>query len=274
MPKINLFSEQWCDIVFEGRPKDYGAYMLRKLSSKRHKIAIITTMLFFLAVFTLPGLVKSIIPDNRLVNVDITNLANIDLEKNKPKDPDQPIIEPEPPQKIKSTIKFTPPVIKEDTEVKDDEIMKTQEDLTDSKLSVSVADVQGNSEDADASDLADLQQKQNEVVEEEDTEPKTYVEQMPEFPGGEEARIKFLSKHINYPLIAKENGIQGKVYVTFVVSKTGQISGVKVVRGIGGGCDEEAVRVIQMMPPWIPGRQNGKPVPVQFSLPLKFTLSN
>ena len=274
MPKINLFSEQWCDIVFEGRPKDYGAYMLRKLSSKRHKTALIATMLFFLAVFTLPGLVRSIIPDNRMVNVDITNLANIDLEKNKPKDPDQPIIEPEPPQKIKSTIKFTPPVIKEDTEVKDDEIMKTQDDLTDSKLSVSVADVQGNSDDADAADLADLQQKQNEVVEEEVTEPYNVVEQMPEFPGGEEARIKFLYKHINYPLIAKENGIQGKVYVTFVVSKTGQISGVKVVRGIGGGCDEEAVRVIQLMPPWIPGRQNGKPVPVQFSLPLKFTLSN
>lgn len=272
MQKVNIFSEEWCDIVFEGRPKDYGAYTLRKLSSKRHRTAIIATMAFFLLVFTLPGLVKSIIPSGRDVNVEVTNLANIDLEKNK-KDIVQPKIEQEPPQKIKSTIKFTPPVIKEDAEVKDDEIMKTQEEVNDSKLSVSVADVQGNSDDADAIDLADLQQKQK-VVEEEVVEPYRYVEQMPEFPGGEEARVKFILSNIKYPAIARENGIQGTVYLTFVVSKTGHISGVKVLRGIGGGCDEEAVRIIQLMPPWIPGRQNGKTVPVQFSLPLKFTLSS
>jgi periplasmic protein TonB len=272
MQKINIFSEEWCDIVFEGRPKDYGAYMLRKLSSKRHRTAIITTLIFFLAVFTLPGLVKSIIPEGREVNVDVTNLANIDLEKNKKKDIEPPKIEEEPPQKIKSTIKFTPPVIKDDSEVKDEEIMKTQEEVTDSKLSVSVADVQGNSNDADAADLADLQQQQNQVVEEE-VEPYRYVEQMPEFPGGDEARIKFFNKNLRYPPMARESGIQGTVYLTFVVSKTGQISNVQVIRGIGGGCDEEAIRVLQLMPNWIPGRQNGKPVPVQFSLPLRFTLS-
>jgi protein TonB len=273
MQKINIFSEDWCDIVFEGRPKEYGAYTLRKLSSKRHRTAIIVTLILFLAVFTLPGLVKSIIPKNRDVNVEVTNLANIDLEKNKPKDIVQPKIEPEPPLKIKSTIKFTPPVIKDDADVKDEEIMKTQEEVTDSKLSVSVADVTGNSNDANASDLADLQQQQNKVVEEEVTEPYRYVEQMPEYPGGDDARIKFILKNLSYPRMANESGIQGTVYVTFVVSKTGQISGVKVLRGIGGGCDEEAVRVIKLMPPWIPGRQNGKAVPVQFSLPLRFSLN-
>lgn len=141
MQKINIFSEEWCDIVFEGRPKDYGAYVLRKYSSKRHRTAIIVTLVVFLAVFTLPGLVRSIIPSGRDVNVEVTNLANIDLEKNKKKDIEPPKIEEEPPPKIKSTIKFTPPVIKDDSEVKDEDIMKTQEDLTDSKLSVSVADV-------------------------------------------------------------------------------------------------------------------------------------
>lgn len=273
MQKINIFSEEWCEIVFEGRPKEYGAYTLRKLSSRRHRVAIISMLVFFLAVFTLPALVKSIIPSGHDVNVEVTNLALIDLEKNKPKDADEPKIEEEPPQKIKSTIKFTPPVIKEDSEVKDDEIMKTQEEITDSKLSVSVADVEGNSEDADAADLADLQQQQKEVVEEEVTEPYRYVEQMPEFPGGEEARVKYFIKNLRYPPMAKESSIQGTVYLTFVVSKTGQISNVQVVRGIGGGCDEEAIRVLKMMPNWIPGRQNGKPVPVQFSLPLKFTLN-
>jgi periplasmic protein TonB len=271
MQKINIFSEEWCDIVFEGRPKEYGAYMLRKFSSKRHRTAIILTLVLFLAAFTLPGLVRSIIPSGREVNVEVTNLANIDLEKNKKKDIVPPKLEEEPPVKIKSTIKFTPPVIKDDSEVKDEDIMKTQEDLTDSKLSVSTSDVKGNSQDADAIDLADLQKKK-EVVEEE-TKPYSYVEQMPEYPGGDEARIKFFTKNLKYPAIAKESGIQGTVYLTFIVSKTGEISNVQVVRGIGGGCDEEAVRVLQLMPPWIPGRQNGKTVPVQFTLPLRFSLA-
>jgi len=274
MQKINLFSEEWCDIVFEGRPKEYGAYTMRKLSSKRHLTAILTMLAFFLAFFIIPGLVKNIIPSGRNVNVEVTNLANIDLEKNKPKNIAEPKIEPEPPQKIKSTIKFTPPVIKDDVDVKDEEIMKTQEEVTDSKLSVSVSDVKGNSSDADAADLADLQQQQNQVVEEEETEPRRYVEQNPEYPGGEEARTRFLQKNIKYPRMARESGIQGTVYVTFVVSKTGEISNVTVVRGIGAGCDEEAVRVIKLMPKWIPGRQNGKPVPVWFNFPLKFTLTD
>lgn len=271
MHKINIFSEEWCDVVFEGRQKDYGAYMLRKLSSKRHRTAIAVMLIFSIATFTLPGLIKSIIPSNRSVNVDVTNLANINLEKNKPKELVTPKIEQQPPKKILSTIKFTPPVIKDDIDVHDEEIMKTQEEVNDSKLSVSVADVKGNTETVD---LADLQQEQNQVVEEEVSEPYRYVEQNPEYPGGEAARTRFLQNNIRYPHMARESGIQGTVYVTFVVGKSGEISNVQVVRGIGGGCDEEAMRVIKLMPKWIPGRQNGKPVPVWFNFPLKFTLNN
>jgi periplasmic protein TonB len=273
MQKINIFSEKWCDIVFKDRPKEYGAYELRKSSSKRHRTAIIVTLIFFLLAFSAPGLIKSIIPESREVNVEVTNLANIDLEKNKNKEIEQPKIEQEVVQKIKSTIKFTPPVIKDDAEVKDEEIMKTQDEVTDSKLSVSTSDVKGNSEAADAVDLADLQQQQTEVVEEAVEAPFSIVEQMPEFPGGDAARVKYLSQNIKYPVIARESGITGTVYMTFVVSKTGKISNVKVLRGIGGGCDEEAIRVIQAMPDWIPGRQNGKPVSVQYNLPIKFTLA-
>jgi periplasmic protein TonB len=271
MLKINIFSEEWCDVVFDGRPKDYGAYVLRRLSSKRHRIAILTMLVFCVAVFTIPGLVKKIIPDNRSVNVEVTNLANINLEKNKPRDIETPKIEEMPPLKIRSTIKFTPPVIKDDVDVHDEEIMKTQEEITESKLAVSVADVKGNTE---ASDLTDLQQQQNQVVEEEVTEPYRFVEQEPEYPGGELARIKFVQNNMRYPVMANESGIQGVVHVTFVVGKTGEITNVSVVRGIGGGCDEEAIRVIKLMPKWIPGRQNGKPVPVWFNFPLKFTLTN
>ena len=92
------------------------------------------------------------------------------------------------------------------------------------------------------------------------------------FPGGEDARIKFMSENLTYPKEAVKNGIQGKVFVTFVVEKDGKITNVKALRGIGGGCDEEAVRVISMMPNWVPGKQKGKPVRVQFNIPVQFKL--
>ena len=98
------------------------------------------------------------------------------------------------------------------------------------------------------------------------------VESMPEFPGGEAALYKFLGENIKYPQMAKESGIQGRVFVTFVVERNGSVTDVRVLRGIGGGCDEEAVRVVQNMPSWTPGKQRGKAVRVQYNLPVKFTL--
>ncbi len=112
--------------------------------------------------------------------------------------------------------------------------------------------------------------------EEEDVIPEQHifivVEQMPSFPGGQAALMKYLAEHIKYPELAKESGIQGRVFINFVVEPNGKIDHVKVLRGIGGGCDEEAVRVVKSMPKWIPGRQRGKPVRVSFNLPIKFTL--
>lgn len=98
------------------------------------------------------------------------------------------------------------------------------------------------------------------------------VEEAPSFPGGEAARIRFLSENIRYPQMARESGIQGTVFVTFVVERDGSVTDVRVLRGIGGGCDEEAVRVIQSMPRWTPGRQRGRAVRVQFTMPIRFTL--
>ncbi|NCA85318.1 MAG: energy transducer TonB [Clostridia bacterium] len=98
------------------------------------------------------------------------------------------------------------------------------------------------------------------------------VETMPSFPGGDAARMKFLQENITYPQMARESGIQGIVYATFVVEPNGSVSDVRIMRGIGGGCDEEAIRVIKSMPKWNPGMQRGKPVRVQFTMPIKFTL--
>jgi len=98
------------------------------------------------------------------------------------------------------------------------------------------------------------------------------VESMPEFPGGDAARIAYLNDNMEYPVLARESGIQGRVFVTFVVEKDGSITDVRVLRGIGGGCDEEALRVVKNMPRWMPGKQRNVPVRVQFNMPINFIL--
>ena len=112
-----------------------------------------------------------------------------------------------------------------------------------------------------------------EPEEEDEAQIFTVVESMPGYPGGEAARIKYLNNNIKYPQMARESGIQGRVFVTFVVEKDGRVTDVRVLRGIGGGCDEEAIRVIQNMPNWQPGKQRGKPVRVQFNMPILFKLN-
>jgi protein TonB len=115
-----------------------------------------------------------------------------------------------------------------------------------------------------------------EIVEEKEVveaEIFTVVEESPMFPGGDEARMKFLRDNIKYPQMARESGIQGTVFVTFVVEPNGNITNIQILRGIGGGCDEEALRVVRQMPRWQPGKQRGKAVRVQFNMPIRFVLS-
>ena len=112
-----------------------------------------------------------------------------------------------------------------------------------------------------------------EEEEEEEAQIFTVVESMPSFPGGPNARIRYLAENIKYPQMARESGIQGRVFVTFVVETNGSVTDVKIMRVIGGGCDEEALRVIKNMPKWNPGKQRGKPVRVQFNMPILFKLN-
>ncbi len=111
--------------------------------------------------------------------------------------------------------------------------------------------------------------EEEEVIEE---EIFTVVESMPEFPGGPGKMLEFIATNIKYPPMARESGIQGRVFVNFVVEPDGSVSNVNIIRGIGGGCDEEAIRVVKTMPKWTPGRQRGKAVRVSFNLPVRFTL--
>ena len=114
-----------------------------------------------------------------------------------------------------------------------------------------------------------------EIEEEEVVEQEIFqiVEEMPSFPGGDAKMLEYVAKNVKYPQIARESGIQGRVFVNFVVEPDGSVSNVKVLRGIGGGCDEEAVRVVKSMPKWRPGKQRGKAVRVSFNLPVNFKLA-
>ena len=274
---INLNSTEWCDLVFEGRNKKYGAYKLRQTSGKRYLVAFLVVVAIMVLVAALPqlyGVVESLTKKDMGPMEEVVELDNLSIEEQVP---EENIIKEEvapPPPPLKSTIQFVPPVIAKDEEVSDDDAMKTQDELQSSDLQISVADVKGTDEEHGI-DIAEL--NQNKVIVEEKVEeekPFEVVEQSPSFPGGLNELNKFLNDNINYPVIAQENGIQGRVIIRFVVSKTGEISDVQVLRGVDPSLDREAVRVVKSMPKWIPGRQRGQPVPVYFTLPVVFRLQN
>ena len=175
-------------------------------------------------------------------------------------------------EKVKSSIAFTPPVIKKDSEVKPEEEMKTQDELKETKTAIGAFDVKGNDEaggtvlkaveDIAAPEPPKQEEEQNKIFE--------VVEQQPQFPGG--SVNGWLADHIKYPVVAAENGIQGRVVVQFVVERDGSVSQVRVVRGVDPSLDKEAQRVISSMPKWIPGKQNGQSVRSRFTVPVTFRL--
>jgi len=268
---FDLNSQRWLALVFEGKNKEYGAYVHREESSDRHLKAIFIISLFTLVLIFLPGFVKWVIPaqkdNSQTTEVNLTDLVNKEVP---PENQIKEIVVPPPPE-LKNTVAFTPPVIKKDEEIKDEELMKTQQELTETKADISVATVEGNPNGT--VDIADLQEHKVVV---EDTKPQifSHVEVMPQFPGGETALLKWLADNIQYPPIAQEQGIQGRVSLRFVVNPDGSVSKVEVQKSLDPSCDKEAVRVVGKMPKWIPGKQNGNPVYVYYSIPVYFKLQN
>ena len=270
LKNINLNSPDWCELVFTGKNKEYGAYELRKSSSSRHIRALLIVMAGAILIMVLPAIIKSVVPQHAKEQMlEVTALSDLTMETKVPEENVVRNIEAPPPPKLKSTIKFTPPVIKADKEVNDNEEIKTQEELTTSKMAISVADVQGTDSE-DAIDIADL--KDNKEVIQEETKPYTAVEQMPEFPGGTTELLKYIAEHLKYPVIAAEQGIQGIVTIRFVVSPSGEVTDIQILRKLDPACDKEAMRVIKSLPKWMPGKQNGKAVPVYFTVPVRFKL--
>ena len=270
MAKVDLSSSEWCDLIFSGKNKAYGAYQLREKSPKRHNIAVILVIVIALIGFSIPTLIKMATPKQKEVMTEVTTLSQ--LEEPEIKQEEMKRVEPvaPPPPALKSSIKFTAPVIKKDEEVRDEDEIKSQQELTETKVAISIADVKGNDEEH-GKDIADLRQ----VVTQAEPEPEKVfdmVEQMPQFPGGQAEMMQFISKNMKYPTIAQENGTQGRVTCQFVVGADGRVRDVNVLRGVDPYLDKEAVRVIMSMPKWIPGKQNGKAVSVKYTIPVVFRL--
>ena len=269
MAKIDLTSAEWCDLIFQGKNKAYGAYRMRANSPKRHTAAMIIVVIIALVGFSIPTLIRLATPEQKEVMTEVTTLSQLDEPEVKQEEMKKPEPLAPPPPALKSSIKFTAPVIKKDDEVREDEEIKSQQELTESKVAISIADVKGNDE-ANGKDIADLKV----VVTQADPEPEKIfdmVEQMPTFPGGD--LLKWIGEHTNYPPIAAENGVSGRVIVKFVIEKDGSVANATVVRSIDPHLDKEALRVIRSMPKWIPGKQNGKNVRVSFNLPVLFKLN-
>jgi protein TonB len=272
MAKIDLYSRDWCDIIFEGKNKQYGAYVMRAETGKRNGKAMLAVIIILLASIFIPALVKTVMPKQEIETVTTTQLSKLEEAKVKDKhiikkvEPKQ-----QEPQRIKSSIKFTAPKIVRDEEVTKDDEMKSQKELGESKVAISIADVKGN-DDVHGKDIADIKEVITSKPTEEQTKVFTYVEQMPSFPGGESALMRYIAEHLRYPSAAQDQGIQGVVMLRFVVEGTGQFGDVQILKSLDPSCDREAIRVVKSLPRFVPGRQQGRPVNVWFQLPIRFVL--
>ena len=280
--QVNLSSREWCDLVFEGKNKDFGAYVIRTESHRRHNQAVLWTLIgsiiFSLITF---GFVKAnqYLEERSLANQGEQVAVIIEMPQEDEESVKQELIEeikPQDPGEVElQTYQATELQIVEDEKVNpEDQILSQEEQIENDGFAGSVTNSNGST------DLNDIHSHIDEVVVEEnkpaEEAPKNQifqaVEQMPQFPGGEAALLKYLASHINYPPMAAEKNIQGKVTVQFVVDKTGKVGEVKVVRSVDKELDMEAIRVCKSLPKFTPGRQNGQAVSVWYTLPIYFKL--
>lgn len=266
MAKIDLTSAEWLELVFQGKNKQYGAYQMRKGSDKRHNRSLIVVCVFTVLALILPKLIEMVKPKEQISVVDVTTLADL-KEPEKKKDDIKKPIEVEPiKEQLKNSIKFVPPVIKKDEDVKEKDEIKQMDQLTESKLTISTIDITNGSDNGKlAEDVQTITEQPKEVEKIFET-----VEQNPQFPGGESELTAFLSKSIKYPPSALENKIEGRVIVQFVVGKDGKVSKVEIVRSVDKDLDNEAIRVVKTLPNFIPGKNNGVAVSCKFTLPVRF----
>jgi protein TonB len=258
MAKEKINAPAFDDIVFEDRNKEYGAYRLRKRYNRNVTISLLIGILILATAIITPYL-NAKASENKSKRAE--RQVQIKMEKldqpNEQAPPPPP--PPPPPTDVVQQQKYVPPVVVDSIKPEDvKQLMTADQAQTDVK----------NTE------VVEVQQQVKEEVQEAEPEQQPFivVEEMPEYPGGNVELQKWLMEHTQYPEIAKENNIQGKVIVRFCVTPKGGVSQVSVLKGVDPELDKEAMRVVTTLPPFKPGKQGGKPVPVWFMVPIAFTL--
>ena len=272
MDNAQLANASLNDIVFEGRNKTYGAFELRRIYGRNVSRALIIGAALLALLVCIP-LIAKILEDRKpkeVLNLKENVLMDAPpLDETKPPPPPPPPEAPPPPPPKLTTVKFTPPVVKKDEEVKKEEV-PDQEELKDK--TVATVSVKGNT---DAPDLSDLSGEGTKVVEEVvENKVYTYVEQMPALPGGGGmgAIVAAIQKNVRYPAVDLRNQVEGRVFASFTVDENGDISDVKIVKGLSGTIDAETIRSIKALPKFIPGKQNGRSVKVSFTVPVTYKI--
>ena len=281
MAKIDLYDPKWVDMVFAGKNKEYGAYQLRKGTSGRNIEALLILIIAAALVggFLAWKVIEQKQAEEQQAYMEAMELAKLQEQAKKEKKKPEPI-KPKVEQKkeipvARETQKFTAPVIKKDELVKEENQVK-QMDQLDDKVAVGTENKEGVKDrtvEAVRNDIA-VAAPPPPPAPKPEVANKVFdvVEEMPSFPGGQGALMAFLSSNIKYPVVAQENGVQGRVIVGFVVEKDGSISDVKVMRSVDPSLDREAQRVVKAMPKWKPGKQNGSAVRVKYTVPVVFRL--
>lgn len=278
---VDLTSREWCEIVFEGKNKDFGAYKLRESSPARHTKAIVSVLIALAIILTLlilsvNGVFNKPEEEQTAISTE-QEIATFDAEEEEIEEEEEEQFQmPEPeeiiaPEEVANQQQVTDLLIVEDDKIEEDKQVKNQEDVLENEAAVGAVDITEGTNDLNK---VIIQEQVIAAPKVEDEQPVSIamVEQKPEFPGGEAAMYKWLSDNIVYPSAASEEGVQGRVVVEFVVGKDGSISNVKVVRPRHPALDKEALRVVKAMPNWLPGRNNGQPVKVTYTLPVTFKL--
>ena len=280
---VDLSSKEWRDLIFEGKNKDFGAYKLRQGSESRHNKAFFYVLIGLVAVCLLIfGYMKYEAYKTQKAEEEAKakleqqqKLAQMEAEKEEEKEEEVEQIEieevkPEAPQ---LATQLMTELLLTDTPKEDNEIKANADIQKDNS-------VMSTFTQAGSDDINLIKEHKEEVVREKPREEKkkeevfTHVEQQTKFPGGDAELYKFISNNLNYPAMAIENNVQGRVVVQFVVTKDGSIGNVKVVRSVDRDLDNEAIRVCKKLPKFIPGKQNGQPVNVWYTLPVTFKLQN
>jgi periplasmic protein TonB len=258
MAKEKIRVPAFDDIVFETRNKEYGAYVLRKKYSRNVIISLLVGIIILATAIITPYLnAKALEKRQKRAERQVEiKMENLDQPNEAVAPPPPP---PPPPADVVQAAKYVPPVVVDS--VKPEEQVQL--------MTMDQAQVEVKNEE-----VVEVVQEVKEEIKEAEPEPEPFVvvEEMPMFPGGDPELLKYIAEHTQYPEVAKENNIQGRVIVRFCVTSKGGVSQVSVLKGVDPELDKEAIRVVNSLPPFKPGKQGGKPVPVWYMVPITFTL--